>query len=369
MLIHSLATYGYFLDVLQWGSMGNNCALNLQNISKDFGKVSALSEISLSADVGQILCLVGRSGCGKSTLLRVIGGVDRPNRGAIFVNGEQIVGENVFVEPDKRQIGFVFQDYALFPHLTVEQNIAFGIKHRSQHDIMRRVGEMLDLVGLHSLAKRYVHTLSGGEQQRIALARALAPNPKLVLLDEPFSNLDLGLKRRLRAETIDLLRQVNATAILVTHDPQEALSIGDKVVLLDEGKIVQWGTGDDLYHRPVNAYAARFFSEFNILEGKIKDGAVICELGRFPNLKGLQEGTRCKVYIRPSNINFVADVSSEVGVPVTLVQRVFMGELEELSFLLDNSKTVIKMTRFSGIDPVPSRAFISASTNSSLIFE
>lgn len=348
--------------------MENNYALELQGIGKNFGKVSALSKISISMNVGEILCLVGRSGCGKSTLLRLIGGVDRPDRGVIYLNGEEIVGKDKFVEPDKRQIGFVFQDYALFPHLTVAENIAFGIGSLSKSEVNRRIGDMLDLVGLQRLANRYVHTLSGGEQQRIALARALAPNPKLVLLDEPFSNLDLGLKRGLRAETIDLLRQVNATAILVTHDPQEALSIGDKVVLLKEGEIVQMGTGDELYHRPVSAYAAQFFSDFNILEGEIKDGAVICELGQFPNLGRLEEGARCKVYIRPSNIDFVTDVSSGVGVPVTLVKRVFMGELEELSYLLDNSETVLKMTRFSGIEPAPSRAMISASTNSALIY-
>lgn len=349
--------------------MGNDYALELQKIGKDFGKVSALSDISFSMDVGEILCLVGRSGCGKSTLLRLIGGVERPDRGAIFLNGEQIVGDDRFIEPDKRQIGFVFQDYALFPHLTVEENIAFGINSLSKADIKHRVGEMLDLVGLQSLAKRYVHTLSGGEQQRIALARALAPNPKLVLLDEPFSNLDLGLKRGLRAETMELLRQVNATAILVTHDPQEALSIGDKVVLLNEGKIVQLGTGDDLYHRPVNAYAAQFFSEFNILDGQIQHSAAICELGRFPNLTGLEAGTECKIFIRPSNISFVADASTDAGVPASLVKRVFMGEWEELSYLLDNTQTIIKMSRFTGIDPAPPRALISASTKSSLIFK
>lgn len=345
---------------------GNN-VLGLDAVGKKFGQVSALSDVTFSIDRGEILCLVGRSGCGKSTMLRLIGGIDRPDSGSIFLNGDEIAGPKQFIEPDKRQIGFVFQDYALFPHLSVEDNIAFGIRAMSRGDKSKRVGEMLELVGLETMAKRFAHSLSGGEQQRIALARALAPRPKLILLDEPFSNLDLTLKRRVRAETIELLRQVDATAIMVTHDPQEALSIGDHVVLLNEGRIVQKGTPDDLYHRPVDAYAASFFSEFNVIDGTITGGQVVTALGSFRNEKELPEGAKCRVFIRPSAVHFVSDVEGD-GFAATLESRLFQGEREELTYRLDNPDILLKMVRLTGGEPAPVRSKLDIAHQLVLIF-
>lgn len=349
--------------------MFDDKVLALDGVGKDFGSVAALKEVSCGIGAGEILCLVGRSGCGKSTMLRLIGGIERPDRGSIILNGREIAGPQNFVEPDKRQIGFVFQDYALFPHLTVEDNIAFGIRSLSSRERERRVAEMLELVGLEPMAKRYAHSLSGGEQQRIALARAMAPRPKLILMDEPFSNLDLNLKRRVRSETIALLRQVNATAIMVTHDPQEALMLGDHVVLLNNGEVVQQGTGDDLYHRPVSQYAAEFFSDFNIIEGVVEGNVVSTRLGRFPNINGLASGLQCKVYIRPHGVQFVHEDDEDQGFDANLVARHFMGDIEELVYQLFDASISFKMNRFAGKNPAPVRARLNVIPQAVLIFD
>lgn len=351
--------------------MNCNKVLELEGVGKDFGSISALSEVSLSLDAGKILCLVGRSGCGKSTMLRLIGGIERPDFGSIRIHGQEVAGPASFVEPDQRNIGFVFQDYALFPHLTVAENIAFGIRSLPKNERSRRVSEMLDLVGMQTMGERYAHSLSGGEQQRIALARALAPRPKLLLLDEPFSNLDLNLKRRVRSETIALLRQVEATAIMVTHDPQEALAIGDRVVLLNQGRIVQQGLSDDIYHRPVDTYAAEFFSDFNKVEGVVEHGMIATELGRFPNNSQLAEGVKCWAYIRPQSIGFLRDEDvrqTTEGFEASLIHRSFMGDIEELTYQLYSVPRILKMTRLSGQEPTPIRARLSISSQSVLIF-
>ena len=226
---------------------------------------------------------------------------------------------------------------------------------------------MLSLVGLEPLAKRYAHSLSGGEQQRIALARALAPRPKLILLDEPFSNLDLNLKRRVRAETLQLLRQVGATAILVTHDPQEALAIGDKVVLLNEGRIVQQGKSDDLYHHPVNAYAAEFFSEFNRVEGIAKGSVVETALGEFRTGRDFAEGENCQIYIRPSSIQFAAPDDLN-AYEATLQGRLFQGDFEELTYVLDHPKMKLKMLRLSDGMSAPIRTRLTLAERQTLAF-
>lgn len=348
--------------------MVGNKVLSLSGVGKDFGPVAALSDVSFDVNRGEITCLVGRSGCGKSTLLRLIGGVDRPSSGSIFLNGTEVAGPQTFIEPDKRAIGFVFQDYALFPHLTVEENIAFGIRALSANERKSRVAELLALVGLESMAGRNAHLLSGGEQQRVALARALAPKPKLILLDEPFSNLDLNLKRRVRSETIALLRQVDATAIMVTHDPQEALSIGDQTVLLNEGRVIQIGNGDDLYHRPVNAYAAEFFADFNVFDGRVEGDLISTPIGNFPNINGHHNTMRCKVFIRPTGVSFVKGDEGS-GLEASLVSRNFLGDIEELTYRLFDTGHVLRMTRIGGSDPAPVRARLAVGLRSILIFK
>ena len=310
--------------------MSDIAALQLNNVGKHFGGVEVLADIDLDVKRGEIICLVGRSGCGKSTLLRIIAGVETPDAGSVSMNGQEIAGPAAFVEPEKRRIGFVFQDYALFPHLTVEQNVLFGLKGLPKAQALARAADMIEHVRLTDLAKRYPHTLSGGEQQRVALARALAPKPDILLMDEPFSNLDRGLRDSVREETLGLLRALKTTAIMVTHDPEEALSAGDRVVLMQKGRIVQSGTGYEVHDNPVSRYAADFFCAFNKVEGTVRNGHLETPVGNFPHGGDLREGSVALAYIRPSAITLSqhgagADISGRIE------SKVFLGEIEQVS--------------------------------------
>ncbi len=310
--------------------MSEIAALQLNSIGKRFGDVDVLDDIGLTVVPGEIICLVGRSGCGKSTLLRIIAGVETPDVGAVMMNGREIAGPTTFMEPEKRRIGFVFQDYALFPHLTVEQNVLFGLKGLPRAEAKAQAADMIQHVRLAELAKRYPHTLSGGEQQRVALARALAPKPDILLMDEPFSNLDRGLRDSVREETLRLLRDLKTTAIMVTHDPEEALSAGDRVVLMQNGRVVQTGTGYEVHDHPVSRYAADFFCAFNKVEGTVRNGHLETPVGTFASRGDLREGARALAYIRPSAITLCA-AESDANIAGRITDRVFMGEIEQVS--------------------------------------
>ncbi|HTO30546.1 MAG TPA: ABC transporter ATP-binding protein [Pararhizobium sp.] len=307
-------------------------ALEIQGISRSFGGTAALTDVTLSVAKGEIICLVGQSGCGKSSLLRIIAGIDIPDHGLILLNGRQASGPDAFVEPENRNIGFVFQDYALFPHLTVEQNVLFGLKGMAKADASRRAAEVIAQVGIPQLSKRYPHMLSGGEQQRVALARALAPKPAILLMDEPFSNLDRGLRERVRNETLSLLRQTQTTVIMVTHDPEEALSAGDRVVLMKDGRVVQQGSGYDIHDRPLTSYAAEFFCAFNKVPGRFSAGHVETPLGRLPHALDVADGTQALVYLRPQGIAVRAEGATFSG---RVRHRVLMGEIEQISIDVD----------------------------------
>lgn len=306
--------------------METNDAVLLENVSRSFGGAPAVRDISLKVSRGEVLSLVGHSGCGKSTLLRIVAGIEAIDSGSVFLDGRQVAG-SVFVEPEVRNVGLVFQDYALFPHLNVRDNILFGLKARSRSEAAARASAVIDRVGIAHLADRYPHGLSGGEQQRVALARALAPQPAIVLLDEPFSNLDQGLRETVRAETLSLLKAFGATVILVTHDPQEALSAGDRVVLMDGGRIVQAGTPYDLHDRPVNAYAAEFFCTSSKVPAICRGDWIDTPMGSFPmGERRLGQGA-ATLHIRPQAIK----VSLDHGpLEAHIKQRVFLGEAEQL---------------------------------------
>jgi iron(III) transport system ATP-binding protein len=250
-------------------------AIRLEGVTKRFGDVSAVRDASLDVAGGEILALLGPSGCGKTTLLRTIAGFERPDAGTIEVGGRVVAGA-AWAPPEARGVGMVFQDYALFPHLTVAENVGFGLARR---DRAKRVPALLALVDLCGLGARYPHELSGGQQQRVALARALAPAPRVVLLDEPWSNVDPQLRAELRAEVSAVLRPLHVTAILVTHDREEAFSVADRIALMRDGSIVQVGTPEELYFAPVDRWAAEFLGAGNVLTGEAHRGVAHTPLG------------------------------------------------------------------------------------------
>ncbi|MCX7896467.1 MAG: ABC transporter ATP-binding protein [Rhodocyclaceae bacterium] len=254
--------------------------LVLDAVRHAYGDHLVLEELSLTLQAGQIGCLLGASGCGKTTVLRLIAGFERPSAGSILLRDEVMASPRRFVPPEKRRIGMVFQDYALFPHLTVADNIAFGLRGMQKEFTRRRVRELLELVGLPAHGDRYPHELSGGQQQRIALARALAPAPHLLLLDEPFSNLDAELRERLSLEVRAILKETQTSAILVTHDQHEAFAMADVVGVMRAGRIEQWDTPYNLYHRPANRFVADFIGQGVFLPGRVLGAASVeIELG------------------------------------------------------------------------------------------
>ena len=253
--------------------------IRLDGVTKRFGNDTAVDGASLCVARGEVVALLGPSGCGKTTLLRLIAGFERPDGGTVTVDGRLVAGPTAWVAPEARRVGMVFQDYALFPHLSVAGNVGFGLPRRARAS---RVPELLSIVGLGGLEKRYPHELSGGQQQRVALARALAPSPELVLLDEPWSNVDPFLRESLRAEVAEIIRPLGVTVLLVTHDREEAFSLADRIALMRDGSVVQEGTAEQLYFAPATRWAAEFVGAANVLPGQIVAGRVETAIGAFP---------------------------------------------------------------------------------------
>lgn len=256
----------------------NVLGIRLSGVTKSYGAVDAANGVTLELPQGQLLALLGPSGCGKTTTLRLIAGFEQPDAGVIEIGDRVVAGNGVFMPPERRRVGMVFQDYALFPHLNVEQNIRFGL-HTYRGDRGRRVAAVMELVGLSGLGQRMPYELSGGQQQRVALARALAPEPDVILLDEPFSNLDTVLRVRVRADVRAILRQAGATAVFVTHDQEEALSLVDRVAVLIDGVVHQMAQPRVLYHQPATRQVAEFVGDTNFLPGTALGRRVETQLG------------------------------------------------------------------------------------------
>ncbi len=307
--------------------------LTVEAVSVRYGARQALDQVSLRVADGEVLCLLGPSGSGKSTLLRLVAGVERPSSGRIAIGDLEVVGPGRFVEPELRGVGMVFQDYALFPHLTVAANVAFGLKGRGRQETTRIVGAMLDRVGLERFGDSYPHTLSGGERQRVALARALAPQPRVLLVDEPFSSLDTRLRDRVRQDTLDLLRETCTTAVLVTHDPDEAMRVADRIVLLCEGRLVQSGTPAEIYTRPETLFCARFFSDVNELPGVCRNGRIDTPLGSFA-APHLGDQTPACVCIRPQHLRLASQPTS---IAARVVKSTFLGEVDHVELQVAGS--------------------------------
>lgn len=344
---------------------GAQLALRTEGLTRHFGSMAALSGVNLAISPGEVVCLVGHSGCGKSTLLRTIAGIETPDRGRVFLDGREVSGPSVFVEPEARNIGFVFQDYALFPHLTAEENILFGLKRFARAEAREKAEAIIARVGIGHLVGRYPHMLSGGEQQRVALARALAPQPGIVLMDEPFSNLDQGLRDKVRNDTLSLLRALGTTVVMVTHDPEEALSAGDRVVLMRSGQIIQSGTGYDLHDRPVCAYAAEFFGASNKLPGIYRNGVVESAVGRFPRQLQVADGDPVTLFVRPQAIA----LSLEHGdLPARLLHRSFHGEIEQLQLRIDNLPEPLHVRCMTRLPAGTEAVHISVSADHVLVF-
>jgi iron(III) transport system ATP-binding protein len=278
--------------------------LDLQAISYAHDQHQVVERLSLALRAGQIGCLLGPSGCGKTTVLRCIAGFEQVSTGQILLGGKLIGSAHEHLAPEQRQIGMVFQDYALFPHLTVSANVGFGLRTGDAAARRQRVGALLETVGLASEGAKYPHELSGGQQQRVALARALAPRPRLLLLDEPFSNLDVDLRERLAIEVRDILRAEGMTAILVTHDQHEAFALADQIGVMAEGRIQQWDSAYNLYHRPVNRFVADFVGQGVFLPGTVLPGGGIgIELGTLPPARGsASAGDTVHVLLRPDDV-------------------------------------------------------------------
>src|SRR5687768_978440 len=279
--------------------------LEVRQISQAYDARPVLADLSFSLEAGQIGCLLGPSGCGKTTVLRCIAGFERVSRGEILLNGTVVSSNTIHLPPERRRIGTVFQDYALFPHLTVADNIVFGLHMLSADERRLRLVELLNTVGLVGLGHKFPHELSGGQQQRVALARALAPQPQLLLLDEPFSNLDVDLRERLGLEIRDILKQQGMTAILVTHDQHDAFAIADEIGIMSRGRIEQWGTPYELYHKPATRFVADFVGQGAFLPGQVLAGRRIqLELGTFQSNVPPEwaEGTAVDVLLRPDDI-------------------------------------------------------------------
>jgi iron(III) transport system ATP-binding protein len=313
--------------------MSSPAAVRVDGLRKAFGAVQAVAGIAFAVPSGQVLGLLGPSGCGKTTALRLVAGIERPDAGSVWLGERQVAGPDTYVPPERRHVGMVFQDYALFPHLNVTDNVAFGLPRGPER--ARRVADALALVGLEGLDRRWPHELSGGQQQRVALARALAPRPDVLLLDEPFSNLDATLRLRVRAEVRAILAAAGVTAIFVTHDREEALSLADAVAVMDAGRILQLAPPEELYQTPASPLVARAVGDADFLPADAQGLTADCELGAVP----LAQDARGPVdlLVRPEAVALAPDPAG----PATVVERQFVGPYQLITVRLP-SGTVLR---------------------------
>lgn len=314
-------------------------ALAFEGVGKSFGDIHAVEDVTFTAEAGEVIGLLGPSGCGKSTLLRLASGIEVPSRGRILLDGREISGPKTFVPPERRGVGLVFQDYALFPHLDVMGNAAFGLANLDSRTALAAADNALRRVGLGHRLRSKPGDLSGGEQQRVALARAIVPRPRVLLMDEPFSNLDKRMRDTVREDTVALLRETGATALIVTHDPEEAMRIADRIVLMRHGRVVQVADARTIYHEPVDLEAARFFCDLNEVPGRVRNGLLATPVGNFP-AHGLAEGQPGLAAIRPQSIRLR---SPGFCLPGRVLERRFLGELELFDLAVQGLEAPLRM--------------------------
>ncbi|UWR97175.1 ABC transporter ATP-binding protein [Phaeobacter inhibens] len=325
--------------------------LEIRNLRRFFDGRAVVDDVSLQIQAGQVTCLLGPSGCGKSTTLRMIAGVEMQDSGEIYVDGKLICDTVFRVPPERREIGLMFQDFALFPHLSVADNVAFGLKG-SKDEKRARVEELLRKVSLSQYIDEFPHQLSGGEQQRVALARALAPRPRIMLMDEPFSGLDNRLRDGIRDETLTLLKEEDAAVLLVTHEPEEAMRMADEIALMRSGKIVQQGAPYNVYTRPADRAAVGFFSDTNVLHAEVNGALAETPFGQFL-APGVPDGTKVDIVFRPQHLRIDFDRNGRGPHPTPsdgvaargVVKRArFLGHESLVEFRMDFDGSVLKAT-------------------------
>ncbi len=340
--------------------------LAFENVSYSVGSAHILKNIDLAAEPGEILCLLGPSGSGKTTMLRIAAGIERQSQGRLVLNGREVAGPNDFVPPERRGVGLMFQDFALFPHMTIAENVRFGLTAMSRDAARGEARLALERVGLGHAADAYPHTLSGGEQQRVALARALSPRPQVLLMDEPFSGLDSRLKDVVRTDTLKILRESRATAIIVTHDAEEAMRMGDRIALLRDGQIVQTGTAAELYSRPADLFAAGFFSELNVISGEIRGGHVVTPLGVVGD-SAKPEGTEMTVALRLTGLRLD---ERDAGVRGRIVARRFLGGVDLMTVAIEGIDEPLRSRMRAGSVPEGKRdVAVSIDLQDVIVFE
>ena len=362
--------------------MESSPILQLRSICKIFPGTSnpAVEQVSLELQEGELLGLLGPSGCGKTTLLRIVAGFEKISQGQVQLAGKIVSDRNINIPPEKRNTGMVFQDYALFPHLTVAENIAFGLKGKKnsanggifqqgrlkQPEIQQRIATVLDLVGLSSLGKRYPHELSGGQQQRVALARAIAPQPALILLDEPLSNLDVQVRHRLRVEIRSILKAAGTTAIFVTHDREEALAISDKIAVMRDGKLEQIGTPEEIYTQPSSRFVAEFVTQANFLTARREGQNWTTEIGEVELPITVAECDRAELMLRQEDLIVTPD--PENNSLVTVKERQFLGREYRYCLETASGKRLHARTAISNPVAVGTKVKVSVISNAPLLF-
>ncbi|MBE3640553.1 ABC transporter ATP-binding protein [Mangrovicoccus algicola] len=325
--------------------------LDIRDLHRVFGGHAVVEAATLSIGAGECLCLLGPSGCGKSTTLRMIAGVERPDAGEVRLDGVRVSAPGLHVPPEARSVGLMFQDFALFPHLNVARNVAFGLDgpRPARH---ARAMDLLERVGMARFAAAFPHELSGGEQQRVALARALAPRPRLMLMDEPFSGLDNRLRDGIRDQTLALLREEGTAVLMVTHEPEEAMRMADRIVLMRAGRIVQTGAPHEVYNRPVDRAAAAFFSDINLLQGRVRNGAVATPLGSFA-APGLAEGEAAEVVSRPQHL----EIGGHGAARGRVLRARFLGRESLVEFVLEGDGPRLQAMVPGMVLPAPGEVF------------
>ena len=326
--------------------------LEIKNLKRAYGGRAVVDDVSLNIMPGQVTCLLGPSGCGKSTTLRMIAGVEIQDSGSIHVDGKLICDTVFNVPPERREIGLMFQDFALFPHLSVADNVGFGLKTGTKAERHGRIKELLERVDLLRFIDGYPHQLSGGEQQRVALARALAPRPKIMLMDEPFSGLDNRLRDDIRDETLGILKEEGTAVLLVTHEPEEAMRMADEIALMRDGKIVQQGAPYNVYTRPIDRASVAFFSDANVLRAKVSGALAQTPFGRFL-APGVPDGTKVDIVFRPQHVRIDFDRAGKGPLPTAtdgtaargVVSRArFMGNESLVEFVMDYDGSILRVT-------------------------